>query len=156
MKSLAPNELINESLYERNEFHDSFINSFESFETNPYMLICETHSVLKGDYLLYPRVLLLNHLNHSVLVETLLRRSIEERTEMLPVDFELSWMDPIIDSPREKKLPEEKNEAQRVAYRAARLMGDVLYKRSFSLPYLQCLRPSEADYVLKEVQVFFP
>jgi len=63
---------------------------------------------------------LLNHLNHSVLVETLLRRSIEERTEMLPVDFELSWMDPIIDSPREKKLPEEKNEAQRVAYRAAR------------------------------------
>lgn len=55
-----------------------------------------------------------------MLVETLLRRSIEERTEMLPVDFELSWMDPIIDSPREKKLPEAKNEAQRVAYRAAR------------------------------------
>ncbi|KAF1856864.1 hypothetical protein Lal_00001586 [Lupinus albus] len=30
-------------------------------------------------------------------------------------------------------------------------MGDVLYKRSFSLPYLRCLRPSEADYVLREV-----
>jgi hypothetical protein len=44
---------------------------------------------------------LLNHLTQSVLVETLLIRSIEEGNEMLPVDFELSWMDPIKDYPRE-------------------------------------------------------
>jgi len=44
---------------------------------------------------------LLNHLTQSVLVETLLRRSIEEGNEMLPVDFELSWIDPIKDYLRE-------------------------------------------------------
>ena len=31
------------------------------------------------------------------------------------------------------------------------MMGDVLYKRGFSCPYLRCLIPNKADYVMKEV-----
>ena len=30
-------------------------------------------------------------------------------------------------------------------------MKDVLYKRGFSHPYLRCLGPEEADYVMREV-----
>ena len=31
------------------------------------------------------------------------------------------------------------------------LMDEVLYKRGFSQPYLRCLAPHEANYVLKEI-----
>ena len=31
------------------------------------------------------------------------------------------------------------------------LVGDVLYKRGFSRPYLRFLIPGEADYVMREV-----
>ena len=31
------------------------------------------------------------------------------------------------------------------------MMNDHLYKRSFSLPLLRCLGPTNADYVLREV-----
>lgn len=59
----------------------------------------------------------------------------------------------MVDSPREKKLPEEKNQAQRVAYRAARLMGDVLHSAfHISNAYAQarqitCSRKSTNGYV---------
>ena len=35
------------------------------------------------------------------------------------------------------------------------LMKDVLYKRDFSRPYLRCLGPKEANYVMREVQKGF-
>ena len=31
------------------------------------------------------------------------------------------------------------------------LMDEVLYKRGFSQPYLRCLAPDEANYVLREI-----
>ena len=31
------------------------------------------------------------------------------------------------------------------------LMKDILYKRGFSCPYLRCLGPKEANYVMREV-----
>ncbi|PKU86555.1 hypothetical protein MA16_Dca020001 [Dendrobium catenatum] len=31
------------------------------------------------------------------------------------------------------------------------IIGDELYKRAFTGPYLKCLPPSEADYALREV-----
>ena len=31
------------------------------------------------------------------------------------------------------------------------LIDEVLYKRGFSLPYLRCLAPDEANYILREV-----
>ena len=50
-------------------------------------------------------------------------------------------------------LSDEKEAVRKLKVRAARfvLIKDVLYKRSFSRPYLRCLGNEEADYVLREV-----
>ena len=54
---------------------------------------------------------------------------------------------------KDGKLSEGKDEAKKLRVRAARyvLMDKVLYKRGFSQPYLRCLAPNEANYVLREV-----
>ncbi|XP_077217911.1 uncharacterized protein LOC143852416 [Tasmannia lanceolata] len=70
----------------------------------------------------------------------------------MQVDNEPYWMDEIIDYLRSGKLPEGKKEARKVVQRAAifSLDGENLYKRSYSLPYLKCLRPSDTEYTLQE------
>ena len=62
-------------------------------------------------------------------------------------------MTPIISYLKDGQLPEEKDEAWKLRVRSARyvLMDKVLYKRGFSQPYLRCLVPDEANYVLREV-----
>ena len=54
---------------------------------------------------------------------------------------------------KDRKLPEGKEEVKKLRVRSARyvLMDEVLYKRGFSQPYLRCLAPDEANYVLREV-----
>ena len=54
---------------------------------------------------------------------------------------------------KDGKLSEGKDEARKLRIRAARyfLMDEVLYKRGFSQPYLRCLAPDEANYVLREI-----
>ena len=62
-------------------------------------------------------------------------------------------MTPIVLYLKDGKLPEGKDEAWKLRVRAARyvFMDEVLYKRGFSQPYLRCLAPDEANYVLREV-----
>ena len=62
-------------------------------------------------------------------------------------------MTPIISYLKDENLPEGKDEAKRLRVRSTRyvLLNDVLYKRGFSQPYLRCLSPDEANYVLREV-----
>ncbi|XP_065638260.1 uncharacterized protein LOC136071189 [Quercus suber] len=50
-------------------------------------------------------------------------------------------------------LPNDKEAARKLKVQAARFMliRDVLYKRGFFCPYLQCLGPEEANYVMREV-----
>ena len=50
-------------------------------------------------------------------------------------------------------LPKGKDETRRLRVWSARyvLLNDALYKRGFSQPYLRCLSPDEANYVLREV-----
>ena len=73
--------------------------------------------------------------------------------EVQQVDNRENWMTPIISYLKDGRLPEEKDEARKVRVRSARyvLMNEVLYKRGFSQPYLRCLAPNEANYVLREV-----
>ncbi|XP_050259478.1 uncharacterized protein LOC126704547 [Quercus robur] len=73
--------------------------------------------------------------------------------EVQQVDNKEDWMTPIISYLKDGRLPEEKDEARKVRVRSARyvLMNEVLYKRGFSQPYLRCLAPDEANYVLREV-----
>ncbi|XP_077228372.1 uncharacterized protein LOC143861320 [Tasmannia lanceolata] len=89
----------------------------------------------------------------SICMEFLQRSSIDnEVAEIMQVESEPCWMDEIIDYLRDGKLPETKKEAHKVIQRAARfsLSSDNLYKRSYTLPYLKCLRPGDAAYALQE------
>ena len=50
-------------------------------------------------------------------------------------------------------LPDGKEAARKLKVQAAQfvLIKDVLYKKGFSHPYLRCLSPKKADYVMREV-----
>ncbi|XP_077248596.1 uncharacterized protein LOC143888148 [Tasmannia lanceolata] len=90
----------------------------------------------------------------SIYMEFMKKSSIEnEAVEIMQVEHELCWMDEIIEYLRRGKFPKAKKEARKVIQRVARLSldGESLYKRSYTLPYLQCLRPSNAAYTLQEM-----
>lgn len=73
--------------------------------------------------------------------------------EQLCLDLEPSWMDPLVSYLKDGKLPESDLEAQELKRRAQKfiLVNEELYKRSFTQPLLKCVRPREADYVLREI-----
>ena len=50
-------------------------------------------------------------------------------------------------------LPDGKEAARKLKVQAAQfvLIKGVLYKKGFSHPYLRCLSPKEANYVMREV-----
>ncbi|XP_077241592.1 uncharacterized protein LOC143882069 [Tasmannia lanceolata] len=89
----------------------------------------------------------------SICMEFLRKPNIKnEAVEVMQVEHEQCWMDEIIEYLRSGKLPEAKKEARKVMQRAVRfsLDGESLYKRLYTLPYLKCFRPSNADYALQE------
>ena len=73
--------------------------------------------------------------------------------EVQQVESEGNWMTPIVSYLKDGRLLEGKDEARKLKVRSARyvLMEEVLYKRGFSQPYLRCLAPEKANYVLREV-----
>ncbi|KAK3008782.1 hypothetical protein RJ639_014526 [Escallonia herrerae] len=88
-----------------------------------------------------------------VYLEFLNDRSISSRDEIKIIDQEPCWMDRIIKYLSTVELPSERHEARNLRVKTARyaLVEGILYKKSFSLPYLRCLRPSESLYALQEV-----
>ena len=62
-------------------------------------------------------------------------------------------MTPIVTYLKDGRLLEGKDETRRLRIRLARyiLINEMLYERGFSQPYLRCLTPDEANYVLREV-----
>ena len=60
---------------------------------------------------------------------------------------------PLISYLKNGMLPNGKDAARKLKVQASRfiLIKDVLYKRGFSRPYLRCLVPEEAEYVMREV-----
>ena len=69
------------------------------------------------------------------------------------IEGEKNWMTSIVTYLKDGRLPEERNEAKKLRIKSAKyvIIDEVLYKRGFSQPYLRCLVPNEADYVLREV-----
>ncbi|GAV68100.1 rve domain-containing protein/RVT_3 domain-containing protein [Cephalotus follicularis] len=92
--------------------------------------------------------------NQTVLVDYLEHPTISQ-AEVMDIDGpqEPNWMTPFISWLRDGVLPEDPVEARKLVYRANRFQfrDEILYKRSFSFPWLRCLNPSEADYALREV-----
>ena len=94
------------------------------------------------------------HLSKQVLVEILKDKSISEMEVSTVIEEEgPTWMTPIVDFISKGILPEEKNEARRIRRTAQRfeLRDGVLYRRSFLQPWLRCVGPLQADYVLREI-----
>ncbi|KAL5546495.1 hypothetical protein UlMin_006182 [Ulmus minor] len=74
-------------------------------------------------------------------------------TEVVTVDSSGSWMTPILQYLAHDELPIDKNEARRLRAKAAHftILDGQLLQRSFSGPYLKCVTPSEANYILAEL-----
>ena len=69
------------------------------------------------------------------------------------IDSDNNWTTPLIFYLKNGILPNGREAARKLKVQVARfiLMKDVLYKRGFSYPYLRCLGPKEANYVVREV-----
>ncbi|XP_043716321.1 uncharacterized protein LOC122664535 [Telopea speciosissima] len=92
-------------------------------------------------------------LSRMVYLDVLTSPSIAQSEEVLLVEIEPCWMDPLINYLQEGALPTDKDEAKRIRMRAVRyiMIEGTLCKKAFTMPYLKCLRPSEANYVLREI-----
>ncbi|KAH7849750.1 hypothetical protein Vadar_022440 [Vaccinium darrowii] len=73
--------------------------------------------------------------------------------EMKVVEYAGSWLEPIIWYICDGEVPSDKDQARKFRIRVARyaLMGDVFYRRSFTLPYFRCLIKMEAEQLMGEV-----
>ncbi|GJY10583.1 reverse transcriptase domain-containing protein [Tanacetum coccineum] len=94
------------------------------------------------------------HLNKQVLVEELKEKSINEKEILDVVEEEgNTWMTPISEYLTKEILPEDRKKARAVRRKAARyaMINGTLYKKSFLGPWLRCVGPLQANYVLREI-----
>ena len=86
-------------------------------------------------------------------IEILEASSTVEPLFTLCANSEPSWMDPIVRYLKTGVLPTDTSAAHKIRRMAPHytLVDEQLYKRSFSLPLLKWLLPSEAKYALQEV-----
>ncbi|GKE82628.1 reverse transcriptase domain-containing protein [Tanacetum coccineum] len=94
------------------------------------------------------------HLSKQVLVEELREKLIDEQEILAVVEEEgHTWMTPIHEYLTEGILPEEKKKARAIRHKAGRyaVINETLYKKSFLGPWLRCVGPLQADYMLREI-----
>nr|GEZ18673.1 protein NYNRIN-like [Tanacetum cinerariifolium] len=62
-------------------------------------------------------------------------------------------MDPIIQYLATGSLPDDQTEAQKIRIKAPQytIKEGILYRKGYLTPWLRCVNPEEADYVLREV-----
>nr|GEV32758.1 hypothetical protein [Tanacetum cinerariifolium] len=89
-----------------------------------------------------------------VLVEVLENKSIKEKEVAAVIEEDgPTWMTQLVDYLKEGVLPGDKKEAMKLRLKARQyeLMDGVLYRRSFLTPWLRCVGPLQADYVMREI-----
>ncbi|CAB4269367.1 unnamed protein product [Prunus armeniaca] len=71
----------------------------------------------------------------------------------MQVNSEVTWITPIVNYLMAGTQPANPVEARKLRMKAARyaLIENVIFKKSFSVPYLRCLIPSEVEWTLKEL-----
>ncbi|XP_043705383.1 uncharacterized protein LOC122655236 [Telopea speciosissima] len=128
--------------------HD-LITKFSHFE----ILLVPRAQNVSADALLRLATSDFQDLGRTIYIDVLDTPSIEQPEEILPIEMEPYWMDPIVNYLQKGTLPADREEAKKVRMRAARytMIGGILYKKAFAMPYLKCLRPTKAEYVLREI-----
>ncbi|GJX97273.1 reverse transcriptase domain-containing protein [Tanacetum coccineum] len=94
------------------------------------------------------------HLSKQVLVEELKEKSISAAEVLAVVEEEGdTWMTPIFKYLTDGTLPAEGNKARAVKRKSWRfsIINGILYKKSFLGPWLRCVGPLQANYVLREI-----
>ncbi|GJU10296.1 reverse transcriptase domain-containing protein [Tanacetum coccineum] len=94
------------------------------------------------------------HLSKQVLVEELKEKSINEKEILAVVEEEgNTWMTPICEYLTKEILPADKKKARAIRRKAARytMINETLYKKYFLGPWLRCVGPLQANYVLREI-----
>ena len=79
--------------------------------------------------------------------------SLNNNASVQEIGSENYWMTPIASYLKDGVLPDDKEAARKLKVQAAcfTLIKDVLYKKGFSRPYLRCVGPEEANYVMRKV-----
>nr|GEU58795.1 reverse transcriptase domain-containing protein [Tanacetum cinerariifolium] len=94
------------------------------------------------------------HLSKQVLVEELKEKSINELIVLAMVEDEGdTWMTLIYEHLIEETPPAEVNKVRAVRRKSQRfaMINGVLYKKSFLGPWLRCVGPLQANYVIREI-----
>ncbi|GJU85318.1 reverse transcriptase domain-containing protein [Tanacetum coccineum] len=94
------------------------------------------------------------HLSKQVLVEELKEKSVNEKEVLAVVEEEGdTWMTPIHEYLTDETLPAERKKARAIKRKSQRfaIINGILYKKSFLGPWLRCVGPSQANYVLAEI-----
>ncbi|GJR24116.1 reverse transcriptase domain-containing protein [Tanacetum coccineum] len=94
------------------------------------------------------------HLSKQVLVEELKEKMVNESEVLAVVEEEGdSWMTPIHEYLTDETLPAERKKARAIKRKSQRfaIINGILYKKSFLGPWLRCVGPSQANYVLREI-----
>nr|GEU96640.1 reverse transcriptase domain-containing protein [Tanacetum cinerariifolium] len=89
-----------------------------------------------------------------VLVEMLKDKSIKEKEVITVIEKDvLTWMTQLVDYLKGGILPGDKMEARKLCLKARQyeLMEGVLYRPSFLTPWLRCVGPLQAEYVMREI-----
>ncbi|XP_071728116.1 uncharacterized protein [Rutidosis leptorrhynchoides] len=88
------------------------------------------------------------------MVEVLERKSIGEDTLMTTItEEEDCWMTPFIRYLTDGTLPEDKLQARRIRMHAPMYLfkDGILYRKSFTEPYLRCVGPMQAKEIIQEM-----
>ncbi|GJZ17759.1 reverse transcriptase domain-containing protein [Tanacetum coccineum] len=94
------------------------------------------------------------HLSKQVLVEELKEKSISAAEVLAVVEEERdTWMTPIFKYLSDRTLPAEGKKTRVVKHKSWRfsIINGILYKKSFLGPWLRCVGPLQANYVLREI-----
>ncbi|GJY54394.1 reverse transcriptase domain-containing protein [Tanacetum coccineum] len=94
------------------------------------------------------------HLTKQVLLEVLEEKSIEEKEILAVVEEEgYFWMTPLFEYLTDDTLPAEAKKARAIKIKSIQyaVIDGVLYRKSFLEPWLRCVGPLQAEYVVREI-----
>nr|GEU59132.1 reverse transcriptase domain-containing protein [Tanacetum cinerariifolium] len=92
--------------------------------------------------------------NIQVLVEVLENKSIKEKEVATVIEEDgPTWMTQLVDYLKEGTLLGDEKEARKLRLKAPQyeLLEGVLYRRLFLTPWLRCVGPLQAEYVMREI-----